>query len=67
VGNPVPKATGVFSMSTSIGACGTGVCDALRRENESLTQQLAKSQARVSKAENLIADLRKVFRDAEAA
>ncbi len=54
-------------MSTSIGACGTGVCDALRRENESLTQQLAKSQARVSKAENLIADLRKVFRDAEAA
>jgi len=42
-----------MSTSTVIGACGTGV-DALRRENESLKQQLEKSQARVNELESLI-------------
>jgi Arc/MetJ family transcription regulator len=51
-------------MSTSVsGACGTGVCDALRRENESLKQQLEKAQARADEAENQLAAVRKFFRD----
>ena len=59
----------VFLMSTSVsGACGTGVCDALRRENESLKQQLEKSQAQANKAESLLAEIRKiVFPDGVAA
>ncbi len=46
-----------MSTSTVIGACGTGVCDALCRENESLKQQVA----RVNELESAISEALKVL------
>jgi len=46
-----------MSTSSVSGACGTGVCDALRRENESLKQQVA----RVNELESVIAEALKIL------